>query len=103
MEETKAQVDQALGRLEAAVEAIGKRAAEREAQLGRKLEALRQESAAAKAGADAAKAEVTAAKAEANAARAENETLKALLAQTSGRLDQAIERLQDLLAKAVAE
>ena len=86
MDETKAQVDQALGRLEAAVEAIGKRAAATEAQLGQRLEAARQEAASAKA--------------EAAAARAESEGLRALLEQTSGRLDQAIERLQGLLAKA---
>jgi chromosome segregation ATPase len=89
MDETKAQVDQALGRLEAAVEAIGQRAAEREAQLAKRLEAARQEAAAAQAAAAAAKAE--------------SEGLKSLLAQTSGRLDQAIERLQGLLAKASGE
>ena len=89
VDETKAQVDQALGRLEAAVEAIGQRAAEREAQLGRRLEEARQEAAAATAAAAAAKAE--------------SEGLKALLAQTSSRLDQAIERLQGLLAKAAGD
>lgn len=82
MEQVKTQVDQALSRLEAVVEAIGQRAAEREAELVRRLETARQEAAAA---------------------REETATLKQLLDETSLRLDQAIERLQGLLAKATAE
>lgn len=82
MEQVKTQVDQALGRLEAAVEAIGQRAAEREAELSRRLETARQEAAAA---------------------REEAATLKQLLDETSLRLDQAIERLQGLLAKAISD
>lgn len=82
MEQVKTQVDQALGRLESAVEAIGQRAAEREAELSRRLETARQEAAAA---------------------REEAATLKQLLDETSLRLDQAIERLQGLLAKAISD
>ncbi len=96
MDETKTQVNQALGRLEAAVEAIGERAAAREGQLAAQLEAARQDAAAAQA-------EAAEAKAATEGLKAANEELTALLGETSIRLDLAIERLQGLLAKAAEE
>ncbi len=89
MEETKTQVDQALSRLEAAVEAIDKRAQGREQELLQRLESARQLQAAAEGEAEQARGEVAA--------------LKALLEETSGRLDGAIERLQGLLTQGLGD
>lgn len=75
--ETGNHLESALARLEAAVEAITKRAAEREADLGRALEGSKQEAAQL---------------------RQENAALKAAMDDTSRRLDGAIGRLQGLLA-----
>lgn len=89
MDGTKSQVDQALSRLEQAVDAIGKRAEDRELELMQRLETARQLQAAAER--------------EAEQARSEAASLKALLDESSTRLDQAIERLQGLLTHALEE